>query len=172
MKTLSAVFFTLILFANLFGYYISFQLHRTKLKAEVLRELKALKKKNVQQFVFTLAEYNKLTKEDNGREFILNGGIYDVVHKQITDSKVILYAYYDHKETGLLDKFASYFNDDTLPESEKQIVSSFSLSDFVFNSILHLHHDIVCSCMFPVVTSTLLSPTIAKSVPPPDISLS
>ena len=171
MRKVVAVSFVVVLLVNLFGYFISFCVQRYKIRAEVKQMLKLEKIKHTQQFVFTEAEYNQLTKYEGGREFRLNGGMYDVVKKELKDGKVVLFAYCDHKETGLLGKFLSYFNEENQPSQSTHRLTAFSLLEFVspyyewkcYNTltrlpICHSYLDFLCQLSVDLVT------------PPPDLS--
>jgi len=120
-----------VLLVNIFGYFISFSVQRYKIRAEVKQMLKEERKKYTQQFVFTEDEYAKLNQYEGGREFSLNGGMYDVVKKELKHGKIILTAYYDHKETGLLDKLVSFFDEESNAAKGKQTIPAFSLLEFV-----------------------------------------
>ena len=120
-----------VLFVNICGYFISFSIERYKVRAQVKQMLKQEKQKHTQQFIFTGTEYNRLSKYEGGREFSLNGGMYDVVKKEIKEGKIILTAYYDHKETSLLDKFVSFFSEETNAAKGKQTIPVFGLLEFV-----------------------------------------
>jgi hypothetical protein len=158
-----------ILLINLFGYFISFTVQRARIRTEVKQLMKAEKMKHTQQFVFTEHEYEQLSKEDNGKEFKLNGGLYDVVKKEAVDGKIILTAYYDHKETGLLDKFTSYFTDETQPDKGKQTVPVFSLLEFIFHNADWKCYDSFVCFRLTSYSSNLLSLTLDSASPPPDL---
>ncbi|MCW5908331.1 MAG: hypothetical protein KIS94_10750 [Chitinophagales bacterium] len=117
MRAFAALAFVLLLLLSLFGSYFAFMAERYAIKKEVKQLLKAEKIKNAREFVFTAGEYRQLKKYEGGKEFSLNGDMYDVVSKKERDGKIILVAYYDHKETSLLDKFVKLFDDG--PQKEK-----------------------------------------------------
>ena len=135
--------------------------------------LKAEKKKHTQQFVFTSKEYKQLRKFEGGKEFSLNGGMYDVVKREVKDGKVILTAYYDHAETGLLAKLVSFFDEESNSAKGKQIIPVFSLPEFVspesewkyYNTLSYLPFYHSNSQFFSQLSVDLVSP-------PPDLFLS
>ena len=135
--------------------------------------LKQEKKKHTQEFIFTDAEYQQLRQYKDGREFSLNGGMYDVVKKELKAGKVILTAYYDHAETSLLQKLVSFFDEESNSTKSKQIIPVFTLLEFVspdsewkcFNAYTCLHLYRSDSEFFSQLSVDLVSP-------PPDIFLS
>jgi hypothetical protein len=168
VRRILAISLIAILFANVFGYLISFTVQRNKIKEEVKQLIKAEKLKHTQQFAFTEQEYRALQTVENGKEFILNGGLYDVVKKERKDSKIILTAYYDHAETGLIGKFLSYFNDTSQTDAGKHIVPVFCLLEFVFQTIQSQRFDTVVSYGLTSYSSNLLTLSLASATPPPD----
>src|SRR5436190_9978548 len=112
MRKIISFSFIAVLFINLFGYFVSFTIQRYKIREEVRKLIKGEMMKHTQQFVFTEAEYNQLSQYDGGSEFSLNGCMYDVVKKEMKSGKIILTAYFDHQETGLLDKLVSFFDEE------------------------------------------------------------
>ncbi|HMU47467.1 MAG TPA: hypothetical protein PKC72_13930 [Chitinophagaceae bacterium] len=57
----------------------------------------------LEQFVFSKSEFQQLEFEDDGREFELNGKMYDIVKIREGKDKNIIYCINDEKETGLKD---------------------------------------------------------------------
>lgn len=171
MRRVLSATLILILFVNLFGYFISFTAQRCKIRAEVRELLKREKMKSAKQFVFTPEEFSKLDTRESGREFCLNGDMYDVVFKKEVNGKVFLTAYFDHKETGLLTKFISFFKSGIDPAGkEQQHLLSFTLLEFVTaNSAV---------CVFlnekifrlPVSRSSVLLQSYDKHSPPPELA--
>lgn len=138
----------------------------------IRNEVRTEKIKHTKQFVFTFKEYEQLSKYEGGEEFSLNGGMYDVVKKEVKNGKVILHAFYDHKETGLIGSLISYFQDENIPvKSKRSAISSFSISEFVFTpnewqiflsysfSPLHLYSSVITSLKLDTLS------------PPPDFCL-
>lgn len=115
---------------NLFGYYLSFAVQRYNVRQSMRQVMRLQKMKNTTRFVFTAGEYGKLTKFDGGKEFSLNGCMYDVVKKEVNGGQVILFAYYDHRETGVIDSFLAYFKEDA-PQGSSESLRQFSLQEFV-----------------------------------------
>ncbi len=173
MRRIVSVSFVVVLFINLFGYFISFSFQRYKIRAEVKQMLKLEKMKHTQHFVFTEAEYKQLHKYEGGKEFSLNGGMYDVVKKELKDARIILTAYYDHQETGLLSKLVSYFNEETKPVTNKHIVPLFSLLEFVFSPVEWKQDDLNTRPLFSsTYQNELRSVSFEIASPPPDFLFS
>jgi hypothetical protein len=132
MRPALAVSFILLLFVSLFGFHISFMAQRNAIRNEMRQIIKAEKKKHTRQFVFTEEEYKRLNKYEGGKEFSLHGNMYDVVKKETLPGKVILTAYFDHKETHLLQTFLQLFEEDRAShDNANKTKSTFSLPEFI-----------------------------------------
>jgi hypothetical protein len=167
VRKILAIALTVILFANVFGYFISFSVQRYKIKAEVKQLLKKQRMKQTQVFAFTKEEYQSLKKFENGKEFLLNGGMYDVVKKELHGGKVILTAYYDHAETGLIDKLVSYFNEDTTSKGNHTL-PLFSLLEFVFYPTEWMCYNHTVLITVVPDSCGLLALSLDSDSPPPD----
>ncbi len=130
--------------------------------------MKQEKMKHTQQFVFTEQGYQKLNKLEGGKEFTLDGGLYDVVKKERVGGKIILTAYYDHQETGLLGEFVSYFNDDTQSEKGKHTLPFFTLLEFIFDAGEWRCHPTSVCFNIPSYDSNLHTVSLDSVTPPPD----
>lgn len=158
-----------VLLVNICGYFISFSVQRYKIRAEVKQLLKQEKQKHTQQFVFTEAEYNRLNKYEGGREFSLNGGMYDVMKKEIKQGKIILTAYFDHKETGLLSKLVSFFNEESNAAKGKQTIPAFSLLEFVSPAgEWKCYNNFTCLGLYHSNPQFLSQLSVESVSPPPD----
>ncbi len=169
MRRILATTLIVVLFVNLFGYFIAFTAKQYKVKAEVTAALKAEKIKHTQQFVFTPAEYKQLDTREWGKEFCLNGNMYDVVEKREVDGNVILTAYYDHKETGLLTKFVSFFKNETESAGRKtKHLISFALLEFTLSSKAAAYIPEQKVFRLPVSSTSLQHTFGDTQSPPPD----
>ena len=157
-----------LLLLNIFGFFASFVVQRQMIRKEVRVE----KRKHTRPFVFTLKEYEQLCKYEKGEEFRLNGGLYDVVKKEVRNGKIILHAFYDHKETSLIGTLISYFQDENIPvKSKRSAISSFSISEFVFTPNewqIFLSYSFSPLHLFSSVITSLKLDTLS---PPPDFCL-
>lgn len=168
-KVLSATLIV-ILFINLFGYFISFTAQRCKIRAEVRELLKQEKIKSARHFVFTAEEFAMLDIREGGKEFCLNGDMYDVIGKSYSRGKVILTAFYDHKETGLIDKFVSFFGEENSSSKDKQQVPEFSLLEFVSpDGEWKVHNPLRSLSMFNAKPEFISPLSVDLLSPPPDL---
>ena len=143
-------------------------LERKAVRKEMWQMIKAEKRKSAKEFVFTTEEYAALPKYKDGREFSLNGDMYDVVSREIRNGKVILTAYFDHKETSLLKKFVSLFNEEQAPASQTQNGKHRNLfPEFVSAGTYNLLPPVVVVFPVSVTVSAVMQPVMEVCSPPP-----
>lgn len=166
MRKVLAVSLIAILIVNLFGYFISFTAQRYRIRMEAKIE----KRRNAREFAFSPAEFEKLHTCEGGKEFSLNGGMYDVVKKELRGGKIILTAYFDHKETGLIQNFLSYFKDETSSsKSKRHRIPSFNLFEFVAAATPFEWYVPTQKFTFLSYSSPLIPAVLEISSPPPDL---
>lgn len=141
-------------------------LERNAVRSEMRQMIKAEKRRSAKEFVFTAEEYAALHQYEGGKEFSLNGDMYDVVSKEVRNGKVILTAYFDHKETSLLGKFVAMFEEDnrTTHHYQKRI----HLPEFVWQESLLLSTPAVTFVSLQCSTSKPVSYITETQSPPPD----
>jgi hypothetical protein len=164
--------FLVILLINVFGYFISFSVQRNKIKEVVKHFLRGERSEATQQFAFTEQQFASLNMVGNDSEFTLDGSLYDVVNKELRDGRIVITAYYDHQETGLLSRFISYFSEENQSTKGKQILPVFSLLEFVFSSYEWKCYDTFVCCNIPSYVSNLINPSLDLASPPPDLIFS
>lgn len=165
-----ALSFIVVLMVNVFGYFISFTIQRYQIRQEVKQLLKQEKRKYTQQFIFTVEQYAHLRQYEGGKEFSLNGGMYDVVKKELKDSNIILTAYYDHQETDLLTKFISFFNQESEKHTGKYTLPGFCLLEFIFHTTEWKFCPTATISFLPIYNTTILAVKHTNLVsPPPDL---
>ncbi len=112
LKKSYAILFLLILVIAQFGYYIynMYQIHEAKETArlEILKQIPEQLLTKIQ-----LQDNTGIQWEEEGREFILNNNMYDVVRIKHEGDKTYLYCYSDKNETGLLEKLESAIKENT-----------------------------------------------------------
>jgi hypothetical protein len=166
-RVVSALLFLILLTAT-FGTFLSFAIQRQLARLEMRKAIKEEKKKHVSIFKFTKAEFAKLQLLDGGKEFLLQGGMYDITKKELSGEWVILHAFFDHKETSILDKFIHFFDEGENGENGKKWVSHLFLPEFItvqqpmgitlgFN-ILRVYHSV-----YPIHDTS-----VGIQIPPPD----
>ncbi|HLP53354.1 MAG TPA: hypothetical protein VK154_20845 [Chitinophagales bacterium] len=153
---------------NLFGYYMSFAVQRHNARQCMKQAMRLQKMKNTTQFVFTADEYRQLKKYDGGKEFSLNGGMYDVVRTLVDGERVIVTAYYDKRETGVIDSFLAFF-DEGAPLKNVPSLRQFSLQEFVFFTTgwqICLSYQAISLPVY--ISSSPLAVFVSLATPPPD----
>jgi len=89
------------------GTSVSFFYQLNQIKLSVNRELKSGEPENLLSFRFTQAEYDGLNWLEKGKEFRLNGKMYDIASIQKTKNSVTVFCSYDTKETRVRQVFAN-----------------------------------------------------------------
>jgi hypothetical protein len=173
MRAFAALAFVLLLLLSVFGSYFAFMAERHAIKREVKQLLQAEKIKNAREFVFTIQEYRQLKKYEGGKEFSLNGDMYDVVSKKEQDGKIIVVAYFDHKETSLFDKFVKLFDDGPLKEkSSNRYQTPIFLPEFIATGLWAVTPPSLSATQLTgVVKHPILSNYGETPTPPPDLLL-
>jgi hypothetical protein len=170
VRKLLSIALTLILFANIFGYFISFTVQRCNIKAEVAELLSTNGTKQAVQLVLTQEEYSRLIKSDDDKEFTLNGNLYDIARKELKNGNILLAVYCDTKETGLVGNLISFITDNNKAEKSKHTLPLFSLLEFVFHAEEWKSYDNSMQLSLPAFSDRLLTLILDTDSPPPDLS--
>lgn len=169
MRKVFAFSFLAILLLNTFGYFISFSIERLKIRADIERTLKLAKQQHTQLFTFTPKQYESLPRFENDQEFSLNGNRYDVLETYKKEGNIIIAAFFDEKETDLLETFIALFSKQSTPSNQKQVIPAFTLLEFVNTTISwHCYVPLRQLGFFAPRNSKLLSVSLNISSPPPD----
>ena len=92
------------------GYYFVYTIHQHIIKEEIERELLAHVPDSSLELVIEEDHSDKLEWEEKGKEFSLNGDMYDVARIEIKDGKTYLYCINDKKEKEILDNLVKAVN--------------------------------------------------------------
>jgi hypothetical protein len=112
LKRIAAIFFFLSIFLNQVGYYIFCSYQQYQVKKEVERQLLANSLHESEMDIFVLEEYkDKIKWEEDGKEFYLDGEMYDVVRTREHGGKTVLYCLKDTKEQELLNHLVKLVKD-------------------------------------------------------------
>ena len=165
---LSALLLSALLL-SIFGSQLSFMLERHAVRSQMQQMLKAEKRKAARQFVFTQQEFAALQQYENGREFSLNGNMYDVVSKEVRNGQIVLTAFFDHKETSLIGRFVSLFEEENASKTASHSYQKrISLPEFVWQQPeLFIATSATFTTLF-LPESKVLSYTSDTQSPPPD----
>jgi hypothetical protein len=148
MRRVNAFLLTALVCVNLFGFYAMFMVRQAELKDE-MSEITASLSIHHEILTFSRSEFSQLSFNDNGKEFRLNGSLYDVVSIQNSGENVIVTVEFDSKETALVDSFGGMLiqqhDKDQSSSPLKTVISHFQ-QDYLSNQ-----HTIQVDCN----TSTL-----------------
>jgi hypothetical protein len=110
MRQAAVLFFTALLLVNLFGFYTFFMVQQQRIREEVFENQQANTEAANQVFKFTFTQFSALHWTLAGKEFSLNGRLYDVVKLKQTGNQYELTASSDAGETELVSNFLSLFS--------------------------------------------------------------
>lgn len=121
-------------------------------------------------FEVIIAEENKtLAWKDNGREFSLNGEMYDVAKIKIENGKTVIYCINDTKETTLLANFIKAMKNDASNSKSGKSSLKLQFADYTINAldINTAAAGIYSSGKFSIFNSTLYLISQETDAPPP-----
>ncbi len=106
MKWFSYILVFLVFFLAI-GTSVFFFFQLNQIKSSVNRELKNDEQENLLSFRFTQTEYNELNWLEKGKEFRMNGKMYDIASIQKTQNFITVFCAYDTQETRVRQVFAN-----------------------------------------------------------------
>ena len=98
------------------GYYFVYTIQQHIIKEEIERELLTQIPDSSLDVVVEEDHSGKLEWEEEGKEFSLNGDMYDVARIEIKDGKTYLYCINDKKEKEILNNLVKAVNHDSKKE--------------------------------------------------------
>ena len=133
MKRSITIFVLSLLFFSQIGYRIIYLIQQHELKEAA--EARLLSAVNSDQFEQITEEdnLNNIVWEEAGKEFSLNGQLYDVAKKEVVNGKTILYCLNDKKEEQLVEEMIKKERsnaDNTSGNKDGKHTIKFQLSDF------------------------------------------
>lgn len=134
LKKLSLIVIIFILAYSQVGYYFVLR-HSQSAQKEVIKENILSQLKDEELKIISLSDdQQKIYWEEDGKEFYLNGELYDVLKRKIVNGKVILYCINDKKEKALIDNYNLITKHNS--SSDKKGKNSFDnpINLFVFQS--------------------------------------
>ncbi|MEI7594192.1 MAG: hypothetical protein WCK02_00475 [Bacteroidota bacterium] len=119
MKKIAAVCLLLIAFYSMLSFVV-FKMQQFA----IYREVKRLVKTNVEEsklahFEFSEKQFKQLDWEKPDKEFKLNGNMYDVIKKKITNGKIQLACIHDTQEEALIESYLDANNHQLNPNKNK-----------------------------------------------------
>lgn len=104
MKKLIAISFLSVIFINQLGYYCLHSLQQYQVRKEIRKAILASIPESELEII---SANDKLEWEEEGKEFYLDGHMYDVVSTKLLNGKTYYYCINDTKEKQLLDHLAN-----------------------------------------------------------------
>ena len=102
LQRIVAILILLVLLTGLGGYFVFFKAEQFALRREMKERIKSsLPESELQHFAFSKQETSDINWERKGKEFRLNGKMYDVVRTHATGDTIHFYCLQDDKETKL-----------------------------------------------------------------------
>ena len=100
------VILLLILFTgSQVGYFCVYSFQQNKIKNEVKVQMKNMLQESSLQIIVAEENAGTLKWQEEGKEFMLHGELYDVAKMETVNGKTLLYCINDKKEEKLLQKF-------------------------------------------------------------------
>lgn len=151
-----------------FGYYFVLR-HSQSVHKEVIKEKILSQLKDEELKIISLSDdHQQIYWEENGKEFLFKGEMYDVVKTKSVNGKVMLYCINDKKEMALVDNYNLITKHNS--SSDKKGKNSF---DNTFNLFVYQDENngeyvfFNSSIGFPSGNSFLSQNLIEKTSPPP-----
>lgn len=89
------------------GYYFIFRNSQSQQKEAIKEKINSRLAEGELQIISFTDNQQKIYWEEEGKEFLLNGEMYDVVKSKTVNGKELLYCINDKKERELVDKYNS-----------------------------------------------------------------
>ena len=105
MRKIITILLLFIIFCSELGYYFFYILQQYQIKHQVKKELLALIPAASLEIIDLDKNIHLIKWEDDGKEFYLNGELYDIQKKVIENGKTLLYCLNDVQEEQLLKDF-------------------------------------------------------------------
>ncbi len=131
MRKLFAAIFLLLLFTAQVGYYFIYSVQQHLIKEQIEEQLLANVTESSLELIVTEQAGGKIMWKERGKEFSLDGVMYDVVKIKKSAGKTLLYCINDKKEKQLIDDLVKAVNGNHNSKQEKSNVKS-PLPDFFF----------------------------------------
>lgn len=119
--------------------------------------------------VIIAEENNTLVWKDNGKEFSLNGEMYDVAKIKIENGKTVIYCINDTKETRLLENFIKAMKNDASNSKSGKSNLKLQFAYYIINTldINTAAASIYSSGEFTIFNSALYLISQETDAPPP-----
>jgi hypothetical protein len=172
LKKIITISISLLLFFSQIGYYFLYMFQQYQVKESVKQELMSKLPESSLEIIDADACKDDIEWEEEGREFYLQGQMYDVAFIKVTDGKKLIYCLNDSKEKALLESFANAIksgNEQNSSNKGGHHIIKFQLPDFL---ILNGYAVTICeplSVPYVDYSSSLISNITEVFTPPPDL---
>jgi len=164
-KAVAALLLTTI-FISQVGYYFIYIIHQHIIKEEIERELLTHIPDSSLELVIVEDHSNNLEWEEEGKEFSLNGDMYDVVRIEVKNGKTYLYCINDKKEKEILNNLVKAVNHDS--KKERNGVKPF-MTDMIFITSVEPVKPFSDSSPYGSLTVSSISSLKEITIPPPKV---
>jgi hypothetical protein len=166
LKKLLTTAFLLLLFTAQVGYYFIYSIQQRIIKDQVERKLLAQIPEASLEKIIAEDFAGKIFWKEKGKEFSLDGVMYDVVRIKNEDGKTSLYCINDKQEKLLIDELVKMVNANHSPQQEKNTGKS-PLPDLVFTSNEQELNLVAEPSAYPSYFETTVSSFEEIIIPPP-----
>jgi hypothetical protein len=118
--------------------------HSQSVQKEAIKEKIVSQLKEEELQVISLTDNKQIFWEENGKEFLFNGEMYDVVKTRSVNGKMMLYCIDDKKEKALVDNYnlITKQNSSSDKKGKSTVDNSFNL--FVYQDEKNGEHFAIC----------------------------
>ena len=135
MQKRIAISLLLLLFLSQAGYHFYYAFEREQLRREMKEQLLAELPESPLELI--IQEEHTINWEDSGKEFYLDGRLYDVAKVKKINGKIFLYCLADKKEDGLVQDMAKLVrsgSDANNSDAAGKHSIKFQLADYIIHS--------------------------------------
>ncbi len=131
LKKLSLIILITVLASSQFGYYLLLlnqqSVRKEQVKQKILAQLK-------DEELEVISPSNEIYWEEEGKEFFLNGEMYDVIKIKKVKGKVMLYCINDKKEKSLIDKYNKITDHNSSSDNKAKLTIDNSINLFIYQN--------------------------------------
>ncbi|MBL7889590.1 MAG: hypothetical protein JNL24_08560 [Bacteroidia bacterium] len=130
MKAIISYLLLTVFLFNILGYVVVFKISQIQIKKEVKRELKSkIKHSELHLISFNQNDFDQINWFEEGKEFILNNKMYDIVKTETSENLVLLYCIDDKQEAQLFSNLDEHINKHIANQQSKSKNKSKSVDD-------------------------------------------
>jgi hypothetical protein len=165
LKKLLAASLLAMLFSSQVGYYFVYTIHQHIVKEEIEEELLANIPDSSLEIIIAEEFGDRIKWKEEGKEFSLDGELYDIARTKTVDGKTLLYCINDKKEKQILDNLIKAVNKNQDNKRGRNINPV--LPDLVFINLIEPLDVFSVSSQYAFLNVTLVSSFEEITSPPP-----